>query len=62
VKRLLCLHLLMDRALAGLPRHRPTCQDVVETGRAMKVEIAFAVLAVVSGAALITAVGVFVFQ
>jgi hypothetical protein len=46
----------------GLPRHRPTCQDVVETGRAMKVEIAFAVLAVVSGAALIAAVGVFVFQ
>jgi hypothetical protein len=32
------------------------------TGRAMKVEIAFAMLAIVSGAALIAAVGVFVFR
>lgn len=47
----------------GLPRHRPTCQDVVETGRAMRgkgIEIAFAALAVVSAAALIASVAVFV--
>ena len=48
---------------AGVSQHRPACHDGSETGRAMRgkgIEIAFAALAVVSAAALIASVAVFV--
>jgi hypothetical protein len=51
------------RLTAGVSQHRPACHDGSETGRAMRgkgIEIAFAALAVVSAAALIASVAVFV--
>jgi hypothetical protein len=48
---------------AGVSQHRPACHDGSETGRAMRgkgIEIAFAALAVVSAAALVASVAVFV--
>jgi hypothetical protein len=51
------------RLPAGVSQHRAACHDGSETARAMRgkgIEIAFAALAVVSTAALVASVAVFV--